>query len=216
MPNLMHHPPFAGVDIGGPRRAGETRLTPADVEIVAGGVDIWGTQDEFHFACLRVAGDFELSARLVSLGMADLYTKAGLMMRTSLAPGAEHAFLLAFGDNQPRNNNNGGIEFQYRLEAGSPCRGIYPPQPLTPEPEFPATYPDLWLKLVREADTISGFYRNTRAGEKLFSWHVQQFPHDVYLGLAVTAHHADQAVRAVFSQVQLRANLIASGADHPL
>ncbi len=209
MTTLLHHPPFAGVDIGAPRRSGESRYTLSDMEILAGGRDIWGIRDEFHFACLRVAGDFELSARLGSLSMADLYTKAGLMMRTSLAAGAEHALLLAFGDNQPRNKNNGGIEFQYRLEADGPCHGIYPPQPLPPEPEYPATYPDVWLKLVREADTISSFYRNDRIGEKVFSRHSQHFPHAVYLGLAVTAHHADQPVRAVFSQIQLRANLIA-------
>ncbi len=212
MPTLMHHPPLAGVDVGGPQRTGETRRTPTTVEIVAGGVDIWGTRDEFHFAFLRITGDFELSARLCSLSMADVYTKAGLMMRTSLAAGAEHAFLLAFGDNQPRNRNNGGIEFQYRLEAARPCRGIYPPQPLPPDPEFPATYPDVWLKLVREADTISGFFRNNRADEKLFSWHIQHFSPAMCVGLAVTAHHAEQTVRAVFSQVQLRANLMATEA----
>lgn len=213
MTTLMNHPPFAGVDVGGPRCAGETRRSLTDVEILAGGEDIWGTRDEFHFAFLRVAGDFDLSARLGSLSMADVYTKAGLMMRTSLAPGAKHAFLLAFGDNRPRNNNNGGLEFQYRLEADGPCHGIYPPQPLPPEPEFPATYPDVWLRLVRESDTISGFYRNNWTGEKLFSRHIQHFPSAVHLGLAVTAHHGDRPVRALFSHVQLRANLIAAGAD---
>lgn len=209
--HLMHHPPFSGVDVGGPRRAGETRRLSADVEIVAGGEDIWGVRDQFHFAFLRVAGDFELSVRLDSLSMADAYTKAGLMMRTSLAPGAVHAFLLAFGDDRPRNHNNGSIEFQYRREADGPCRGIYPSQPLPPAPEFPATYPDLWLKLVREADLITGICRKDRTGEKVFSRHFQHFPPAVYLGLAVTAHHAEQVVRAVFSQVQLQANLIDSG-----
>lgn len=207
----MNQPSFTGVDVGAPRQAGKTTPAQSEFEIVAGGADIWGTRDEFHYACLRVAGDFELSARLGSLTMADVYTKAGLMLRTSLEPGAEHAYLLAFGDNQPRNCNNGGLEFQYRVAADAPCRGIYPPQPLPPEPEFPVSYPDVWLKLTREGDTISGYYGRDRTCGKLFCRHLQHFPHAAYLGLAVTSHHPEQTVRAVFSHVQLKGNLIIAG-----
>jgi hypothetical protein len=207
----MNQPAFTGVDVGAPRNAGKTTSTQSEMEILAGGADIWGTRDEFHYACLRVAGDFELSARLDSVTMADVYTKAGLMLRTSLEPGAEHAFLLAFGDNQPRNGNNGGLEFQYRAAPDGTCRGIYPPQPLPPEPEFPATYPDVWLRLVRESDTLTGYYGNDRSCAKLYCRHLQHFPYAAYLGLAVTSHNPERTVRAVFSQVQFRGNLIVPG-----
>jgi hypothetical protein len=47
MTTLMNHPPFAGVDVGGPRCAGETRRSLTDVEILAGGEDIWARGTSF-------------------------------------------------------------------------------------------------------------------------------------------------------------------------
>jgi hypothetical protein len=195
---------LTGIDVGSPRLRGQTTRSTHDLEIVAGGEDIWGTRDEFHFAHALVAGDCELSVRIVSLTMADVYTKAGLMLRSSLEAGAEHAFLLAFGDNQPRNKNNGGLEFQYREAANGPCTGVYPPQPLPPQPDFPVSFPDVWLKLVRDGDTITG--QGSRDGErwKTFCVHQQRLPPAACLGLAVTSHNTDQAVKVVFSDLVLR------------
>jgi hypothetical protein len=89
----MNIPWLAGIDIGSPHLSGGTTQSAAGVEIVAGGEDIWGTRDEFHFAYVPVSGNCELSARVVSLAMADVHTKAGLMLRASLEEGAEHAYL---------------------------------------------------------------------------------------------------------------------------
>jgi hypothetical protein len=200
----MNALPLTGIDVGSPRLRGRTTRSAHDLEIFAGGEDIWGTRDEFHFAHALVSGDCELSARIVSLTMADVYTKAGLMLRSSLEAGAEHAFLLAFGDNQPRNKNNGGLEFQYREAVNGPCTGIYPPQPLPPQPDFPVSFPDVWLKLTRDGDTITG--ESSRDGErwKTFCVHQQRLPPAACLGLAVTSHNTDQAVKAVFSHLVFR------------
>jgi hypothetical protein len=195
---------LTGTDVGSPRLQGKTTRSTHDLEIVAGGEDIWGTRDEFHFAHALVSGNCELSVRIVSLTMADAYTKAGLMLRSSLEAGAEHAFLLAFGDNQPRNKNNGGLEFQYRATVDGPCTGVYPPQPLPPQADFPVSFPDVWLKVTRDGDTITG--QSSRDGErwKTFCVHQQHLPPAAHLGLAVTSHNADQAVKAVFSNLDLR------------
>jgi hypothetical protein len=200
----METPSLTGTDVGNPRLRGKTTLSRGGLEIVAGGEDIWGTRDEFHFAWVLVPGDCELSVRVVSLTMADVYTKAGVMLRGSLEAGAEHAFLLAFGDNQPRNKNNGGLEFQYRTTANGPCTGIYPPQPLPPAPDFPVSFPDVWLKLVREGDTITG--QSSRDGKtwRTFCVHEQRLPRAAYLGVAVTSHNANQTVKGVFSHLAIR------------
>ena len=195
---------LTGIDVGAPRLPGATKPSAAGVEIVAGGEDIWGTREEFHFAQSLGQGDFELSVRLDSLTMADVYTKAGLMLRASLAAGAEHAMLLAFGDNQPRNRNNGGLEFQSRIAADGPCTGIYPPQPLPPQPDFPVNFPHVWLKLVRAGDTLTGLASPDGGSWRTYSVHRQRLPRAAYLGLAVTSHHAAQTVRAVFSQLSFR------------
>jgi hypothetical protein len=203
----MNNTPFlTGIDVGSPRISGQIVQSGSDVEMVAGGADIWGARDEFHFAYVLAAGNFELSACLVSLTMADVYTKAGLMLRSSLAPGAELAYLLAFGDNQPRNNNNGGLEFQYRQNADGPSTGIYPPQPLPAQPDFPVLFPNVWLKLIREGDTITA--QSSRDGEhwKTYCAHRQLLPPAGYLGLAVTSHDAGRSVQAVFRRLHCRSN----------
>lgn len=199
----MKFPSFTATDVGSPRLPGATKPLGGDIEITAGGRDIWETRDEFHFAQMRVTGDFTLSACLASLAMGDPYTKAGLMLRTSLEAGAEHAFLLAFGDNQARNKNNGGLEFQYRTQANGSCTGVYPPQPLPAQPDFPVTFPNVWLRLSRQGSTITA--ENSQDGRtwRIFTVHQQVLPATAYLGLAVTSHNVNQTVSAVFRKIVL-------------
>jgi len=197
----MNPPSLTGRDVGSPRLPGATKQSGASITLVAGGEDIWGTRDEFHFAAIPVTGDFSLSVRLEELAMADVYTKAGIMLRASLAEGAEHVMLLAFGDNQPRNKNNGGLEFQSRATANGPCHGVYPPQPLPPLPDFPVNYPHVWLRLRRVGDAFTS--QSSQDGQRwtTFSIHHQSLPAAAYLGLAVTSHNVNQTVKAVFSQL---------------
>ena len=195
---------LAGVDVGSPRRPGSTLHSATRIDLVAGGADIWGQRDEFHFACTQVRGNWELSLCLESLSMADVYTKAGLMFRTSLADDAEHAMLLVFGDNQPRNHNNGGVEFQSRMVPQGQCTGIYPPQPLPPQPDFPVNFPQVWLKLQRHGNTFIGSFSQDGATWKTYCSHHQPLPATGYLGLAVTSHNVERTVRASFSHLRFQ------------
>ncbi len=199
----MATPSLTATDVGSPRLAGATKLMEDYIEITAGGKDIWEKRDEFHFAQVQVTGDFTLSACLASLTLADLYTKAGLMLRASLDAGAEHAFLLAFGDNKVRNKNNGGIEFQYRTKPNVACTGVYPSQPLPVQPDFPVNFPNVWLRLSRKGSTITA--ENSQDGHtwRIFTVHQQVLPATAYLGLAVTSHKVNRTVCAVFRQVVL-------------
>lgn len=199
----MKTPRLTPTDVGSPRLAGTTKLAGQDIEITAGGQDIWETRDEFHFAHVQVAGDFTLSICLASLTMADPYTKAGLMLRTGLDAGAEHAFLLAFGDNQARNRNNGGLEFQSRAQANGGCTGVYPPQPLPVPPDFPVNFPHVWLRLSRKGQVVTAEFSQDGRDWRTFAVHRQEFPGTAYLGLAVTSHNVNQTVRAVFRDVEL-------------
>ncbi len=106
-------------DIGKLTKTGSSRINNNELEIVAGGSDIWGKHDEFHFSYKKLKGDFEMSVQIMSLSKAHLYTKAGIMARTGLSDSSQHVFFQVFPDNSPRNNNNGGCEFQYRNSARS-------------------------------------------------------------------------------------------------
>jgi isoquinoline 1-oxidoreductase beta subunit len=200
-PTKMKATILQGADIGSPRLRGETRQTSTAIQLLAGGVDIWGARDEGHFAHLPVSEDFDICARMDSLEMADLYTKAGIMFRSSLGDGAPHVMLFAFGNNEPRNKNNGGLEFQFRKEEGGLCAAIYPPQPLPAAPDFPVAFPQVWLKLARRGDTFTGLFSRDGANWKTYCTHSQKLPRSGFLGLAVTAHNDAQRVAASFSDL---------------
>ena len=199
----MTIPILTAHDIGAPGLSGATEQNPAAITITAGGADIWGYRDECHFAHLAVAGDFELSVRVAGLEMADTYTKAGLMLRASLDEGAPHAMLLTFGDDQPRNKNNGALEFQSRLAQGGDCTGIYPPQPLPATPDFPASFPNHWLRLTRHGDTLAGHFSTDGKIWQTFCSHRQIFAGKALLGIAVTSHNAARTVRTSFQDLNL-------------
>lgn len=202
IPTLVAH------DVGLPNGVGSSVQDEAAVNITAGGVDIWSNRDEFHFAHFAISGDFDISVRVEALEMADVYTKAGLMLRASLDDAAPHAMLLTFGDNQPRNKNNGALEFQSRLVAGGECTGIYPPQPLSLQPDFPASFPQHWLRLTRKNDLMTGLFSTDGKQWRSFCTHTQTFPDTALLGLAVTSHNEARVVRASFRDLTLNSRSI--------
>jgi len=108
--------------------------------MTAGGVDIWGVKDEFNFVYVERTGNFDLVSRIESLTAANQYTKAGIMAREDLTPGSRHIYFQVFPDNSPRNKNNGGYEFQYRIVKDSSMKAIYP-KSSEGAPEFPVAFP---------------------------------------------------------------------------
>ncbi|MFJ6739765.1 alginate lyase family protein [Streptomyces sp. NPDC091279] len=83
-------------DVGEVRRAGSTLCDGERFVLEAGGSDIGGTADAFRFLWLPLHGDGVVTARLV-WPVSSQYTKAGVMLRDSLAPDAAHASLLIQG-----------------------------------------------------------------------------------------------------------------------
>ncbi|MES2920311.1 MAG: Ig-like domain-containing protein [Verrucomicrobiota bacterium] len=184
---------FAGADLGSPAIAGNTTRVGDAVTITAGGTDIWGNADQGHFASQPRTGDFDLSVRIESLTQANLYTKAGLMVRESLAANSRHVFALAFPSNAARANNTGGYEFQYRTTTGGASAAIYPalPQPTV-------TFPNTWLRMKREGDTFIAYSGTTGTAWAEFARLTLDLPDTVFFGLAVTAHTASPATTAKF------------------
>jgi regulation of enolase protein 1 (concanavalin A-like superfamily) len=194
---------LTGADIGSPSKQGATKEIVGGYEIVAGGADIWGSTDQFHFAYLKHTGDFDFTIRMESLSMADLYTKSGLMARESLDAGSEHIFLLVFPNNSPRNKNNGGYEFQYREATDGECVAIYPPDYTTEPPEFPVNFPYTWLRLKRSGDDFEALYSADGESWTLFAKHTLKLSPSLYLGFAVTSHNENETVTATFRDITL-------------
>ena len=67
--------------------------------MIAGGKDIWGVSDEFHFNYELQSGDFDIAARIENLTASHLYSRAGLMACEDLSADSNHVFFLVFPDN---------------------------------------------------------------------------------------------------------------------
>ncbi|WP_035615384.1 LamG-like jellyroll fold domain-containing protein [Haloferula sp. BvORR071] len=184
---------LTGQDIGGPALLGSTLRSGTQVTITAGGTGIGGTSDQFHFASQQRTGDFDLAVRIESLAQSDLSSKAGLMVRESLAADAKQVTAFVFPSNADRGSNVGGYEFQYRAATGSNATPVYPP---LPQPRV--NFPDTWLRLQRTGDTFIAYSSADGFNWLEYARTTLDLPDQVYFGMAVTANAGSPVTTAKF------------------
>ncbi|HVV71732.1 MAG TPA: Ig-like domain-containing protein, partial [Verrucomicrobiae bacterium] len=81
-------------DIGNAALPATATSVPDGIDITASGRDIGGTSDQFNLNYQRCAGDFDVCVRVAGLSFSDVWAKAGLMARESLATGSRFAATL--------------------------------------------------------------------------------------------------------------------------
>ena len=193
---------FKQSDIGNPAIAGSSEIVENSLQINAGGADVWGVKDQFHFSWFEQKGDFDLVARIESLTAPHMYTKAGLMAREDLSDNSRHIYFQVFPDNKARNKNNGGFEFQYRMAKAGEMKAVYPASSVG-TPEFPVAYPNTWIRLKRSGNEFTGYWSNDGKTWKAYTTFTLPLSEKVYLGLAVTSHNVKEAAKAVFRDISL-------------
>ncbi len=109
---------FVNADVGSPELDGSATPVGDGWDVIAGGADIWESSDQFHFVFREISGDFDIRVRIESFTPAHLYSKAGLMIRESQDAASAHVMLVVFSDDEPRNNNLGAYEMQFRAQPG--------------------------------------------------------------------------------------------------
>jgi len=77
-------------DIGAVTPAGGQTATGSSWSVQAGGPDIWGTTDAFHYIWGTLAADGMLSAQVSSIQATDPWAKAGVMVRATTDPGSPY------------------------------------------------------------------------------------------------------------------------------
>jgi hypothetical protein len=122
---------WTATDVGSPAIAGSTAFANGTFTIRAGGVDIWNTADEFQFVYRPISGDVDVVARVASVEAADIWSKAGVMIRGTLAGNAANAAMIVPAA-------SGAFAFQRRLAAGHTTIATMPPG-----------QPPAWVKLER-------------------------------------------------------------------
>jgi Tol biopolymer transport system component len=174
-------------DVGSPKLAGDVVYDAATEEylISAGGVNMWGDRDEFHFLWQRMQGDFILQARVGFVGAGvDPHRKLGWMVRSSLDAGSPYADAAVHGD--------GLTSLQYRRTLGGP----------TEEVRSTVTKPD-YLQLERRGH----LYRLSAArfGEVPETCQLAELSlaEEVLVGLFLCSHRADVKEQATFRDVRL-------------
>jgi hypothetical protein len=187
--------PWTNRDIGSPSRTGSASEAGGTFTVTGGGADIWGTSDQFHFVSQPMQGDVEVIARVASLQYAAPWSKAGVMIRESLAANSRHAFVLASGTQ--------GWGFQRRLSTGGTSYHDAGPTGRAPG----------WVRLVREGNLFSAYRSSDGTNWSLMGTDTINMGSTVYVGLAVTSHNTTATADATFTNVTARA--ATTGSNQP-
>jgi hypothetical protein len=175
---------FHTSDIGSVGAAGSVQAhASGSYSVSGGGADVWGTADAFRYMYDQVAGDWDVETRVGSIDAVNAWTKAGVMIRESLQPGAAHAFVAV--------TPTKGVVLQYRdVAAGVSAQAG----------AASATAPQ-WVKLSRRGSEITAFRRtDSGAWQPLGTVNVS-LPAVVYLGVAVSSHDATRPATATFDNL---------------
>jgi hypothetical protein len=181
--------PWLARDIGLVSSKGEASATTTAFTVVSCGADIGGTLDSFHFLYQALAGDGEIVARVASLGgTTDPGSKAGVMMRAGLEPGAANVLLAVLGD------PGLGGRLQHRGEAGGAT---------TVMPADMAMKPGQYLRLARAGKTFTAFRSDNQATWTRIGSADVEMPATIYVGMATEAHSTSNAVHATYNYAAL-------------
>jgi regulation of enolase protein 1 (concanavalin A-like superfamily) len=118
---------------------GAASSTSGTFAVTGSGDDIWYTADGFRYVYRPMTGDGTVTARVSAVDYVDAWTKAGVMIRESLAAGSRHAFMAVTPGN--------GLAFQRRVT----------PDGISDHTAGAAVTAPVWVRLTRTGDTVSGY-----------------------------------------------------------
>lgn len=186
---------WTATEIGAPALAGTTSHSNGTFSVQAAGTDVWGNADQFGFVYREISGDVDVVARVANLQSPHAWTKAGLMVRSSLLRDAAHAFVMVTGGS--------GIAFQGRPHPGASSQHVQGQTGGAPA----------WLKLQRRGSAVTAFISNDGVQWTTLGTTSIALSTSAYVGIAVTSHSASQLATAVVSDVAVSAAAAAPPAN---
>jgi FlaG/FlaF family flagellin (archaellin) len=164
------------------------------------GADIWGNADQFTYGYKALQGDGSMIARVVSDDGkgANTWSKAGVMIRETLAAGSTHAFMpiTAGGGN--------GRSFQRRLVADLASTNADGPAPTVTVPR--------WVKIERKGNDFSAFDSvDGKTWNQIGTAVTIVMKDPVLIGLAVTSHLAGTVRTWTLDSVSTTGNVVPDG-----
>jgi phosphatidylserine/phosphatidylglycerophosphate/cardiolipin synthase-like enzyme/regulation of enolase protein 1 (concanavalin A-like superfamily) len=182
--------PWSGQDIGvvGINGFAGYDSTAGTFTVVGGGGDAWGTADGMYFASQSMTGDGSLVARVDSVKKIVTWSRAGLMVRESLAAGSSNAFMYL---------SAGTVSgFQRRRTTGASTFGTI----VTSKSAAPG-----WIRLDRAGNTFTGYISSDGVKWTYIGSDTVPMAATVYAGLGVTSASITGASPATFSNVTFTA-----------
>ena len=172
-------------DVGSVALGGSTTHSNGTWTVSGSGSDIWNNADGCRFASQRMTGDVQVTAQVGGLTNTDIWAKAGVMIRESLATGSRHASTFATAAN--------GLAFQRRLEIDGASSH-------TAGPGTPAPY---WVRIERAGNVVISYTSPNGTIWNEIRREAITMNADVYVGLAVTSHNNGALCTATFTNVQV-------------
>jgi hypothetical protein len=176
---------YASQDVGSPPLAGsQTRLSSTAFDIVGSGT-IGSTGDTLQFDYEMRSGNFDIRVRVASFEPTDPWASAGLMARESL--NANSPFTAAL-----TTPAMVGSFYQSRTTTGAAA---------TTTGSFPVNGPETWLRLVRSANTFTGYASLDGLNWTQLGTTTLTMPTTLFFGMAVSSRNTTDAASVQFRDI---------------
>jgi regulation of enolase protein 1 (concanavalin A-like superfamily) len=176
--------PWVGADIGAPTLSGSAAHSSGVFTIDAAGTDIWGTSDQFHFVYQQISGDVDVIARVQNITNQHAWSKAGVMIRATLAANAPNAYVLASAAK--------GVSFQRRASSGAVS---------TATAASTTAVPPAWVRAVRSGTRVTTYWSTNGTSWTTIGSVTLPLGTSAYVGIAVTSHNPGARTTATVSNV---------------
>ena len=177
--------PWQHQDIGAVTLARSASATEGGFTL-KGSLDIWGTNDGFHFAYQPLKGDGTICARVLSVELSG-HSKGGLAIRESLSAASRHVTMV--------DTPTDGCQFLVRSETGA----------ITTVQKTGLNKAKLpyWLKLERVGDKLTGYESPDGAVWTQTGVTTNKLPETVLIGLTASSHLTDKLCTVPFDHVTI-------------
>jgi hypothetical protein len=184
-PSMTLPPGWATTDIGAVGATGSATFSagPPAFTVRGAGADVWGSADAFRFVHLPLAGDGDIVARVAAVQNVNAWTKAGVMIRSTLAPGSPHAAMFL--------TPGRGSAFQRRAATNGTSAS-------TAGTVVAAPY---WVRMTRRGNTFTAAQSADGVAWKTIGSQTITMPATVFAGLAVSSHVAGTLATSTFTNV---------------
>lgn len=178
--------PWLQADVGAVATAGNGGEANGAFFIQGSGADVWFAADEFHFVYRPLTNDCSITARVPYVQNVQNTSKAGVMIRETLATDSKHALV----DVTPTTTL--GVEFIRRTTTGGGTGADGSPGVTAPH----------WVRLTRVGDSFTA-YRSADgvAWTQVGSPVTISMNATVFVGLAVNSHQDGTLCQAWFDNV---------------